>query len=120
MYLKFDYPWQEAVFGVFMKRRKNLSCAATKAKHAIRERLRDRMTTLRERIVLHNALRELQILFPQHSDQQEFRDVKSTSEPPKVLEIPLDALRARILKARRRVKTSRSRPRALREFLREK
>jgi len=105
MYPKLDYPWQQPVLDIFTTLRKDLLCKVNTAKRAIRERLRDPILKLHERIALHSALQELQELFPRRSNHQEFREVKSTSEPAKVLQIPSGAVRTRILKARSRIKT---------------
>jgi hypothetical protein len=56
----------------------NLQSKANKAERVICERLRDPTPTFHERTALHNALRELQLLFNQNSKQQESREMKNT------------------------------------------
>jgi hypothetical protein len=95
-YPAFNYPWQQLVLEAFMELDPvSLQSKANNAERAIRERLRDPSPTLHERTALHDALRDLQLLFPQKSKQQEsgeMKDVRAGRLP-----------RARALAARPRV-----------------
>lgn len=125
---EFDYPWQQLVLNAFMELDPvSLQSKANKAERAIRERLCDPNPTLHERIALHNALRELQLFFPQNSKQQKSGEMKniragllpqtrasapksrlveqlSNSETAKVLQISSGAVKARTFRAQRELK----------------
>jgi DNA-directed RNA polymerase specialized sigma24 family protein len=128
MHPMFNYPWQQLVLDTFMELNPvSLQSKANKAERVICERLRDPTPTFHERTALHNALRELQLLFPQNSKQQESREMKnthvrllprtrasaaksrvveqlSTSETGKVLQISSGAVKARMPSAKRELK----------------
>ncbi len=88
MHPKLDYPWQLPILDILIKLRKNVRCKVSTATRAIRKRLRDPILTVHERIALHNALRELQLLFPRHWNHPEFRREKSAGETAKVCKFP--------------------------------
>jgi hypothetical protein len=78
MYPKFNYPWQRSLFdALFEVDPEKLQSKANQAERAISERLRDPTPTRRELIALHDALRELRLLFPQNSKQQESGEMKN-------------------------------------------
>jgi len=81
MFPKLSYPWQQLVLDAFMELDPvSLQSKVNKAELAIRERLRAPSPTLHERTALHEALRELQLMFPQNSKQQEFGEMKAIRE----------------------------------------
>lgn len=131
MYPNFNYPWQRLVFDAFVELDPvSLRSKVNKAERALRKRLRNPHPTLHERTALHDALREMQVLFPQNSKQQEFGEVRdiraaclprirassaesrvveqlSTSETAKVLHISSSLVKARIPRAHSELKRRR-------------